>query len=150
MSFEWPGGLHRSFRYMHLESDMTWSGDKIVMRFAGMRSYIVTIEGLRLEKLYYLLQDDRMRAVRQATRVTFMLTNGGVYRECYDEISAKRDDIWWLLNRALIGARLADFSFPEGFASDLQSWLDNRGADDELNERVSSSAHFHEIVRLTA
>jgi hypothetical protein len=68
VSFEWPGGLHRSFRYMHLESDMTWQGDKIVMRFSGMRLFEVTIKGLRLEKLYYLLQDDRMRAVRQAAQ----------------------------------------------------------------------------------
>ena len=68
VSFEWPDGLHRSFRYMHLESDMVWNGETIAMRFAGAKTIRVTIKGLRLEKLYYLLQDDRMRAVRQAAR----------------------------------------------------------------------------------
>ena len=53
---------------MHLEIDMTWQGDTIVMYFTGMKAYKVTIKGLRLEKLYYKLQDDRMRAVREAAR----------------------------------------------------------------------------------
>jgi hypothetical protein len=68
VSFEWPDGLKRSFRYMHLESDMTFRDDKIVMRFSGMKTHIVTITGLRLSPLYHLLQEDKMRVVRQAVR----------------------------------------------------------------------------------
>jgi hypothetical protein len=68
VSFEWPDGTHRSFRYMHLDSDMTWQGEEIVMRFAGTKLFKVTVKGLRLEKLFYLLQDDKMRAVRESVR----------------------------------------------------------------------------------
>jgi hypothetical protein len=68
VSFEWPDGLKRSFRYTHLESDMTLRGDTLTMRFSGLRSFLVTIEGRNLARLYYLLQRDRMRAVRQAVR----------------------------------------------------------------------------------
>jgi hypothetical protein len=68
VSFEWPDGLRRSFRYMQLESDMTLRNGEIVMRFSGSKSFKVTVKGLRLESLFYLLQEDKVRAVRQAVR----------------------------------------------------------------------------------
>ncbi len=62
----------RSFQYVHLDSDslfqLTTSGQAIVVRFAGLKPFQVTIRGRNLWRLYDYLHQHRMPWIRLADR----------------------------------------------------------------------------------
>jgi hypothetical protein len=68
LHFQWPDGTKRGFRYIHLDSDMEFTGDKIVLRFFGSKPVEVTITGRNLERVYLGIGDDRWRVLRQQAR----------------------------------------------------------------------------------
>ncbi len=68
LHFQWPDGKKRGFRYIHLDSDMEYTGDKIILRFFGSKPAEVTITGRNLERVYLGIGDDRWRILRQQPR----------------------------------------------------------------------------------
>lgn len=58
----------RSFQYLHLDSNSSFVGQRIVLRFLGMQAIQVTIDGRNLRALYEYLHQHRMRWVQEAAR----------------------------------------------------------------------------------
>jgi hypothetical protein len=63
-----PQGDVRSFQYMHLDSDSSYSSGQIALRFTGLKIVNVIISGRNLWELYDYIHQHRTAWIRQAVR----------------------------------------------------------------------------------
>ena len=63
-----PQGNVRSFQYMHLDSDSSFTAERIALRFTGIKIMNVVITGRNLWELYDYIHQHRTGWVRQAAR----------------------------------------------------------------------------------
>jgi len=61
-------GSVRSFQYMHLDSDSSYSSECVMLRFNGFRIMNVLIAGRNLWELYDYIHQHRTAWVREAAR----------------------------------------------------------------------------------
>jgi hypothetical protein len=71
-------GDPRTFQYAHLDDDCHLVGDrKIVLHFVGRKSWVVTLEGERLARLYDLILQHRMPWVQEIDEMNAATINEG-------------------------------------------------------------------------
>lgn len=63
-----PNDEMRSFQYAHLDSDSSYAPGRIALRFVGLQSIAVVIEGRKLQSLYDYIHQHRAAWVKQAAR----------------------------------------------------------------------------------
>jgi hypothetical protein len=63
-----PQGDVRSFQYMHLDSDSSFTPERIALRFTGIKIMNVVLKGRNLWELYDYIHQHRTAWVRQAAR----------------------------------------------------------------------------------
>jgi len=63
-----PQGNVRSFQYMHLDSDSSFTAERIALRFTGIKIMNVVITGRCLWEVYDYIHQHRTAWIRQAAR----------------------------------------------------------------------------------
>lgn len=63
-----PKGMVRSFQYMHLDSNSSFTPQRIALRFIGSKVVDVLIDGRNLWQLYDYIHQHRTAWIREAAR----------------------------------------------------------------------------------
>jgi hypothetical protein len=86
-------GDPRTFQFAHLDDDCQLVGDrKIVLHFVGRKSWVVTLEGVRLARLYDLILQHRMPWVQVLDEMNAAAIDAGpvVERATFEEEQEKK------------------------------------------------------------